>query len=53
MLAKRFHNDDLFYVRMALSYHKLGEKKAFRKYCALFRKMFKEDNWNKYLDKLQ
>jgi tetratricopeptide (TPR) repeat protein len=52
LLAKRFPNDDLFYVRMALSYHKLGDKKAFARYRALFRKMFREDNWNKYLEKL-
>lgn len=52
LLAKRFPNDDLFYVRMALSYHKLGDKKAFVKYRTLFRKMFREDNWNKYLEKL-
>jgi len=52
MLAKRFPNDDLFYVRMALSYHKLGDKKSFAKYRSLFRKMFQDDNWNKYLEKL-
>jgi tetratricopeptide (TPR) repeat protein len=52
LLAKRFPNDDLFYVRMALSFHKLGDKKSFLKYRALFRKMFQGDNWNKYLDKL-
>jgi tetratricopeptide (TPR) repeat protein len=52
LLAKRFPNDDLFYVRMALSYHKLGDTKAFHKYRALFRKMFRDDNWNKYLEKL-
>lgn len=52
-IARRFTNDDLFYVRMALSYYNLGDKKNFRKYRTLFRRMFKEDNWNKYLDKLQ
>lgn len=51
-LAQRFPNDDLFYIRMALSYHKLGDKKSFAKYRALFSKMFREDNRNKYLDKL-
>jgi tetratricopeptide (TPR) repeat protein len=51
-LAKRFPNDDLFYVRMALSYQKLGDKKSFTKYRNLFRKMFRGDNWNKYLEKL-
>jgi tetratricopeptide (TPR) repeat protein len=52
LLAKRFPNDDLFYVRMALSYHKLGDKKSFTKYRALFRTMFRDDNWNKYMEKL-
>jgi tetratricopeptide (TPR) repeat protein len=52
LLAKRFPNDDLFYSRMALSYHKLGDKKSFAKYRALFRKLFRDDNWNKHLDKL-
>jgi tetratricopeptide (TPR) repeat protein len=52
LLSKRFPNDDLFYVRMALSYQKLGEKRSFLKYRTLFRKMFREDNWNKYLEKL-
>jgi tetratricopeptide (TPR) repeat protein len=51
-LARRFPNDDLFYARMALCYHKLGDKKPFVKYRSLFRKMYKEDNWNKYLEKL-
>jgi tetratricopeptide (TPR) repeat protein len=51
-LAKRFPNDDLFYVRMALSYQKLGDKKSFSKYRTLFRKMFHEENWNKYMEKL-
>jgi tetratricopeptide (TPR) repeat protein len=51
-LAVRFTNDDLFYVRMAMSYHKLGDKKLFGKYRALIRKMFRESNWNKYLEKL-
>lgn len=50
--TKRFPNDDLFYARMALSYHKLGNKKSFLRYRTSFRKMFPEDNWNKYLDKL-
>ena len=51
-LAKRFPNDDLFYVRMALACHKLGDRKAFARYRSLFRKLFKDDNWNKQLDKL-
>ena len=52
-LASRFPNDDLFYARLALSYYNLGDKKAFRKYRTLFKTMFKEEHWNKYLDKLQ
>ncbi len=52
LLAKRFSNDDLFYVRMALSYHKLGDNKLFGKYRALIRKLFRDSNWNKYLEKL-
>jgi tetratricopeptide (TPR) repeat protein len=52
LLANRFPNDDLFYVRMALSCHKLGDKRSFLKYRALFRKMFRDDNWNKHLEKL-
>jgi tetratricopeptide (TPR) repeat protein len=52
LLSKRFPNDDLFYVRMALSYHKLGDKKSFAKYRSLYRKMFRDENWNKYLEKL-
>jgi tetratricopeptide (TPR) repeat protein len=52
LLATRFPNDDLFYVRMALSYHRLGDKKSFKKYRTLFRKLFRDDNWNKYLEKL-
>jgi tetratricopeptide (TPR) repeat protein len=51
-IAKRFPNDDLFYMRMALSYHKLGDKKSFATYRALFKSMNREDNRNKYLDKL-
>ena len=51
-LAQRFPNDDLFYMRMVLSYHKLGDKKSFAKYRALFNKMFQDDSRNKYLEKL-
>ncbi|NLT68591.1 MAG: tetratricopeptide repeat protein [Acidobacteria bacterium] len=51
-LARRFPNDDLFYVRMALSYHRLGNRRAFSKYRTLFRKLFNDENWNKYLEKL-
>jgi tetratricopeptide (TPR) repeat protein len=52
LLAKRFPNDDLFYFRMALGYHKIGNKKSFAKYQALFRKMFPADGRIKYLDKM-
>jgi tetratricopeptide (TPR) repeat protein len=52
LLARRFPNDDLFYFRMAIGYHKIGDKKSFAKYNALFRKMFPKDNRIKYLDKL-
>lgn len=52
-ISKRFPNDDLFYVRITLSYYKLGDMKSFTKYRNLCRKLFKEDNWNKYLEKLQ
>ena len=51
-LAQRFPNDDLFYVRMALAFHRLGDKKSFGKYRALVRKLFKDDTWNKHLEKL-
>lgn len=51
-LAQRFPNDDLFYVRMASAFHQLGDKKTFVKYRALVRKLFKNDAWNKYLEKL-
>ena len=51
-LAQRFPNDDLFYVRMALSFHKLGDKKSFVKYRAIVRRLFKDDIWNRHLEKL-
>jgi tetratricopeptide (TPR) repeat protein len=51
-LARRFSNDDMLYTRMALSYHKIGDKKSFEKYRALVKKMFRDGNWNKYLEKL-
>ncbi len=51
-IARRFPNDDLFYIRMTLSYYKLGDKKSFARYRTICRKLFKEDNWNKYLEKL-
>ena len=51
-LAQRFPNDDIFYVRMALSFHKLGDKKSFAKYRAIVRKLFEADTWNKHLEKL-
>jgi tetratricopeptide (TPR) repeat protein len=51
-IAQRFPNDDLFYVRMALAFHQLGDKKSFKKYRALVQKLFNDDNWNKHLEKL-
>jgi tetratricopeptide (TPR) repeat protein len=51
-IARRFHHDSIFYIRMALSHYKLGDKKSFAKYKALCRKMFRDDSWNKYLEKL-
>jgi tetratricopeptide (TPR) repeat protein len=51
-LAHRFPDDSIFYFRMALSYYKLGDKKTFAKYRTLCRRLFREDGWNKYLDKL-
>ena len=52
-LARRFPNDDVFYFRMALAHYKLGERKAFAKYRGICRKLFKDDSWNKYLEKLK
>ena len=51
-LAQRFPNDDLFYVRMALAFHGMGDKKSFGKYRSTVRKLFKDDAWNKRLEKL-
>ncbi|NWG12500.1 MAG: tetratricopeptide repeat protein [Acidobacteria bacterium] len=50
--ARRFPNDSVFYFRMAMSYHKLGDRKSFAKYRAFCKKHFPGDGWNKYLDKL-
>jgi tetratricopeptide (TPR) repeat protein len=52
-LARRFPNDELFYFRMALAYYKLGDTKSFTKYRNICRKLFKDDGWNKYLEKLK
>jgi tetratricopeptide (TPR) repeat protein len=51
-LAGRFPNDNLFYVRMALGWNKLGDKKMFGKYRKSFQRYFPDDGWNQYLDKL-
>ena len=51
-IARSFRNDSSFYFRMALSYHKLGDKKNFGRYRNLCRRIFPEDGWNKYLEKL-
>jgi tetratricopeptide (TPR) repeat protein len=52
-LVRKFPGDSLFYFRMALSYHKLGDRKNFIRYRSLCRKRFGEDSWIAYLDKLQ
>ncbi|PYV09231.1 MAG: hypothetical protein DMG07_23740 [Acidobacteria bacterium] len=53
-LAKQFQNSNLnlFYFRMALGYFKLGEKKSFARFRALCKKLFPDDTWNGYLEKL-
>lgn len=51
-LAKRFPGDNIFYVRLALAYYKLGDKKAFKRYRTLCRRRFRDDTWNNYLAKL-
>ncbi len=52
-LARRFPDDSLFYFRLALSYFKVGDMSSFAKYRTLCRKLFPEDSWNKYLEKLR
>jgi tetratricopeptide (TPR) repeat protein len=51
-LARRFPNDHDFYFRMALSYYKLDDKKSFGRYRSLCKRVYGEDTWNKYLEKL-
>ena len=51
-IARRFRNDHFFYFRLALSCFKLGDKRKFAKYRALCHKLFPDDNWNKFLEKL-
>ena len=51
-LARRFQNSNLFYFRMALSYFKLDDKKGFAKFRSLCKKLYPEDTWNSYLEKL-
>jgi tetratricopeptide (TPR) repeat protein len=51
-LAKRFPNSNLLYFRLALAYQKLGDRKSFSKYRTLCKKLFPEDTWNGYLEKL-
>ncbi len=50
--ARRFPNDHVFYFRLALSYYKLGDTKSFERYRHLCRRMFRDDSWNSYLEKL-
>lgn len=52
-LARRFGEDSHFYFRLALSYFKTGDINAFTKYRTLCRRLFPEDSWNKYLEKLR
>jgi len=52
-VARRFPDDSLFYFRLALSYFKVGDMNSFSKYRTLCRKLFPEDSWNKYLEKLR
>ncbi len=51
-LLRRFPNDQLFYFRLALSHYRLGDRKSFDKYRLLCRRMFRDDGWNNYLEKL-
>ena len=51
-LAKQFQNSNVFYFRMALGYFKLGDKKSFARFRALCKKLFPDDTWNGYLEKL-
>jgi tetratricopeptide (TPR) repeat protein len=52
-LARRFPDDSHFYFRMALAYFKTGDMNSFAKYRSLCRKLFPDDSWNKYLEKLR
>lgn len=51
-IARRFPNDHLFYFRMALSYHKVNDRRNFAKFRALCHKRFRDNSWIAYLDKL-
>ena len=52
-LARRFPEDSPFYFRLALAYFKTGDMNSFTRYRTLCRKLFPEDSWNKYLEKLR
>ncbi len=52
-LARRFPEDGPFYFRLALAYFKTGDMNSFARYRTLCRKLFPEDSWNKYLEKLR
>lgn len=52
-LTKRFRNDHLFYFRLAMSYLKVGDRKNFARYRNMCGKMFPNDSWNHYLEKLK
>jgi tetratricopeptide (TPR) repeat protein len=51
-IARKFPGDHLFYFRLALSYHKLNDRRNFARYRALCHKRFSDDSWIAYLDKL-
>ncbi|MBM3791752.1 MAG: tetratricopeptide repeat protein [Acidobacteria bacterium] len=51
-IARKFHGDNIFYVRLALSYYKIGDSANFKRCRALCRKRFRHDSWINYLDKL-
>jgi tetratricopeptide (TPR) repeat protein len=51
-VAKKFHDDNIFYFQLALSYYKLGDNRSFKVFRALCRKRFRNDSWNNYLEKL-
>jgi tetratricopeptide (TPR) repeat protein len=52
-ISKEFRNVNYLLRSMALSYHKLGDSKNFKKYKEVYQKIFPQDeSWNKYLAQL-